>query len=250
MQSPIAIAEAHEADIAEAVAVLLRDPESGRRRLTEAFERVTDGFAKAESPMAGIANRLSLDLVTGIGEAQKVTVERVMRHAVMEGMNPNDTAKLIADLVPLTERQAQAVINYRQALKHGVVALPALRDRRTDAMVERGVPAERVEPLVSAYAERLRLYRARTIARTESLRAANLSQHETIRQAVKAGRMPALSKKWLVAFDERTCDICNTIASWSAGGIALDDEFPTPDGSVLVPPAHPNCRCTVQYSLV
>jgi hypothetical protein len=80
------------------------------------------------------------------------------------------------------------------------------------------------------------LGRARLIARTEALNAANAGAEIGQREARDAG--VSLKKTWLAAPD--ACDIC--LENAAAGAIDLDDEFPSGDQR---PTAHPNCRCAL-----
>lgn len=78
--------------------------------------------------------------------------------------------------------------------------------------------------------------RARMVARTESLRAANDGVKSSLKRAQAAG--VNLKKTWLAAAD--SCDDC--IDNEDDGPIDMDDTFTTGDDS---PPAHPNCRCSL-----
>lgn len=80
---------------------------------------------------------------------------------------------------------------------------------------------------------RLKEWRINTIARTEVMRAANYGRYSAWkRSGVVKG------KEWVTAWDDRTCDIC----------MGLDGERRRLDApfsiGVMMPPAHPNCRCT------
>lgn len=80
--------------------------------------------------------------------------------------------------------------------------------------------------------------RARTIARTETMRAANEGQKQMWYQAEKDGSLGKGGKMtWIVTPDDRLCDICEEMEGEEAD---IHDGFDI-DG----PPAHPNCRCTI-----
>jgi SPP1 gp7 family putative phage head morphogenesis protein len=100
-----------------------------------------------------------------------------------------------------------------------------------------GIPdlAKRVNELFESY-DRVR---AEMIARTETIRASNQSALEAYRQSGVVKQ-----KTWLVAEDERTCDIC--IGYGNQDPIGLDESYGTTDyETIYVPPAHPSCRCAV-----
>lgn len=89
--------------------------------------------------------------------------------------------------------------------------------------------------------------RADTIARTESMRAANEGQQQAWDQAVEAGLLTGNEQQvWIVTPDDRLCPICEPLdgeladldGTWNADGEDIDG-----------PPAHPNCRCTVGLQL-
>lgn len=216
-----------------------------------ASEALREGLDVRKAP-----SELALSLVSALIGDLTVQARQVLRQAVraavVEGLNPHDTARLIEHVIPLSRRGAAAVLSYRKALQTGSTrALSVqLRDKRSDAVVERGGLTEtKVDALTRRYSERMVRYRATVIARTESLRIANQSQWETMERAEREGRMPKLVKKWLVARDERLCQTCRAIGIMNADGVPLREDFRKPDGSVFLPPEHPQCRCTVQYSL-
>lgn len=87
--------------------------------------------------------------------------------------------------------------------------------------------------------------RADVIARTESMLAANEGQAEAWDQAVDAGILTGNEKKtWIVTPDDRLCPICEAIDGQT---VEMSDNFESPETGEQfdVPPAHPNCRCTV-----
>lgn len=130
-----------------------------------------------------------------------------------------------------------------------------LRDFRFDSTLRRsmqeGIPLskEQIDKMVEAYARKYLRHRGETIARTEALRAAHAGAHMQWEQAVQRGDVDpnTVKRKWLVARDERTCEVCSPIPRMNKDGRALDEAFQTPKGPVMLPPVHPDCRCTVTY---
>jgi hypothetical protein len=115
-------------------------------------------------------------------------------------------------------------------------------------------------------AAKLLRWRAETIARTETIRAANQGQQLVWDEAVDEGLLPTGTKKvWLATGDNRTCRICAVL---DGQVVAIGGEFsinvqatsftrqgdnftvagtkplphPTTDRT---PPAHPRCRCSI-----
>ena len=129
-----------------------------------------------------------------------------------------------------------------------------LRDFRFDRTLQNAMKTgkpltpEQIDTMVQRYAERWRKYRSQTIARTESIRALNAGAMETWRQAIKAGKFPEalVRRQWIVAKDERLCRICRPVPKLNPPrGVAFGQPFKTPKGPKMMPPLHPNCRCTV-----
>lgn len=134
-----------------------------------------------------------------------------------------------------------------------------LRDQRYDGMLKRAmenrkpIPPEKIDTMVDRYQERMIQNRARTIARSESLRATNVGVHEAWRQAIAERKVDGglVRKRWVLSRDERTCVICTGIyKAQPKRGIPLEDSFANPNGLPLKAPiAHPNCRCTTTVRL-
>ena len=100
------------------------------------------------------------------------------------------------------------------------------------------------------------LNRAELIARSESIYAANAgAELGYIQSGVVEG------KQWLIAWDERTCDICLDMEGmtapvgtpiWEKEGLNIGDvqeryhlTFDYTEGEMPFPPIHPRCRCTI-----
>ena len=162
------------------------------------------------------------ELIKQITDEQRKIVRDIIRTAFEEGGHPRKVAKQIKEVIGLTERQANAVNRLRQS------------------MLEQGISISKVEEAVSKYADRLRRYRAETIARTETLTATNKGQRLAWEQAVDQGYLdPAkYEREWVVTPDDLLCDQCAEMQGMRApiGGVY-------PNG-VEGPPLHPNCRCT------
>ncbi len=216
-------------------------------------------FDRLMPEFAGSMQAYRDSLVTGLSDDVRRTVERVVIQGTQDGQNPIEVARQVKALVPLTERQAIAVMNYRRALETGASeALDrVLRDRRSDGRVRRAIETgtkidpDQIDRLVAAYEKRQLQYRARMISRTEALRAANWGTRASYLQMVQRGDFPleAVNRKWLVARDERTCPICLSIPRLNAKGVGLLEPFQSIEGPVELPPQHPHCRCTVLYKI-
>lgn len=170
-------------------------------------------------------------------------VNRLIVSGFEEGVAPPTTARAIRDRVGLTAHQQEIVSNYERTVR------AAARDEATWAQVDRytlnpirgpgGLTEARVASAVAQYGQRLLNLRADTIARTETISAANAGQRELWYQLQDRGALPPqVQREWLTAVDDRTCETCGPLNGERTG---LNDSYPsgfTP-GDV-----HANCRCT------
>lgn len=216
----------------------------------------------------------TLPLIRQIAEDTRAGIHAALTAGFQAGVNPLDTAravrghltapaaaehaKLVKSLAGLTEHQTRAVLNFRRMLTEldATALTRALRDKRHDKTLLRAIKdakplsPERIEAMVARYAQRFLKYRAEVIARTESLRAANMGVVGTWAQAAASGAVAAalVRKEWIVGPPERLCAVCRVVPERNRGegwGIGLEQAFDTPNGPVQVPPLHPQCRCIV-----
>lgn len=96
----------------------------------------------------------------------------------------------------------------------------------------------------AALATRLREIRSVAIARTETASAINYALRESWRQAEKQGAIPKGTKKrWVQFIDERSSDICDAL---NGDVVGLNEDFNGGGFTGQGPPAHPNCRSTLE----
>lgn len=193
-------------------------------------------------------------LIREISDETRRGVQVILRDAFQQGRDITQQAREIRQLVGLTERQAQAVVNFRRMLETGTEAslrealTRARRDQRFDSTIQRAIdgaarlPQERIDRMVDRYSERLLRYRSETIARTETARAASAGQQELWRQAESQGLLnrARTQMRWTTARDERTCRYC---APMDGKQVPFGQSFSTLLGTSSGPPLHPSCRC-------
>lgn len=210
------------------------------------------GFRAFDPNVAQYLDRYGLDLVSTVNRETREGLRTVLTDGLRRGKGPSSIARDMRQLIGLTPRQAQAVLNYRDELTTGRVreALGRqLRDRRFDPTIRRAeLPPERVDRAVQRYKDRYLLHRSENIARTESMRALAQGRRLAFDQARGAGVIPGtlvMRRKWYVAPDEGVCPVCRGIAELNRNGVGMDEPFRLPEGgTVLDPPAHMLCRCT------
>jgi hypothetical protein len=230
------------------------------RAMTATGAPTTAGFNltfDATSPLVEIwVTEQAARLVTGVTETTRAAINQIIRRGVTEGIPPLSQARLIRDLIGLTPRDAAAV------------------DRFTRSMIDAGTRLDLVESRAARYARRLLNLRARNIARTETMTAANQGIQAGWRMAQDAGLLARdVRKVWIVTPDDRLCPICAPLdgVTVEAGSrftsdvqatsftvtartgedritVAATKPLPSPV-STMVPPAHPSCRCTVGLAI-
>lgn len=232
----------------------------------------------------------SLGLIREINTTTKEGVRQYLVSGMQSGKGPRQVASEVKGIIGLTNRQAQAVKNFRKELetmhqkrnangwglgkevarRNGTqinvlnedgtnqdgINERRLRDFRYDGQLKAAVtsgkplsPAQ-IDRMVKAYERKYLAYRARTIARTEAIRTTNIGVQDAWQQAIDTGTVAEaqVRKQWLVARDERLCESCGPIPRLNPKiGVKHSASFKTPEGPQMLPPMHPNCRCTVFY---
>ena len=192
---------------------------------------------------------------------QRRATRAALTEGIRRGQNPRAQAKTFVDSIGLTEKQVEAVNNYRRLLEAGSreALTRRLRDRRSDRLVRRAI--DRGEPLSQAqinsmtgrYQKRFIIFRAETIDRTESLRAVNQANDEGYRQAIEEGHVEPqqLKREWHAAGDERVRSSHDVMSGQIVDGIEIP--FISGRGFELLFPGDPTapgsetvqCRCAV-----
>lgn len=210
-------AAATMARVFEESAQLAEQAIAERFRLRGTFDMVNPRAVDA-------AARQGAQLVREVTDDTREAIRKVIARSITDGIPPRDAAKLIRPLVGLTERQAMAVVNYRDSLLKG------------------GAQAKTVQASADRYAAKLQRQRAVVIARTETIRASAAGQQAAWEGAQADGLLPPNTlKEWQAAADERLCPICSALDGQK---VPLNDAFQVSTGAQLdAPPAHPQCRC-------
>lgn len=170
------------------------------------------------------AARHEAQLVREVTAETRRAITNIVIRAHRQGLHPYTVAPQIREMVGLTSRQANAVLTY------------------ADSMTRNGVkPAAAAERAVR-YSGKLRTRRAKTIGRTETVRAMTMGRLASYEHAAANGLFDrALAEiEWASVQDDPT-EICATL---DGDRVPLGGTF---DG--LLPPAHPNCRCSVHLVL-
>lgn len=186
---------------------------------------VTIAFDQFNQGAVAVMQATTLRLIREFTDSQREVVREVVTQGIIAGIGPREQARNFRDVVGLTQRQAQAVLNYRAKLetvgnrdvKASIQRLALglkLRDGRGDAQIKRAIrentplAPDRIDWLVQRYHERSVKARAETIARTEALAAVHQADKNAFDQAVAAGRIRPedIEEEWVSARDTRVRD--------------------------------------------
>lgn len=220
---------------------------------------ITFGFGGPAAATNEQAAANAAAFVREIGNDTRTTLSQLLQEGIAAGGPPAETARTLKESIGLTLAQARAVQNYRKLLETGSAeALTrALRDPRFDVKPEELVKLrpEQIDARVTAYQRRYIAYRATTIARYETLAAANGGAVNAISSSIAAGVLPETTRiGWLIAHDERTCPRCRSIVLIQPRGVIMGQPFHwqhnNRSGIVMFAPLHPDCRCTNTFRVM
>ena len=188
------------------------------------------------------AEQHAATMVVEVTEAAREAVRNIITAAYTNGVEPRTAARQIMDVIGLTARDADAVMNLRAALESAGPGTVVKAGKVRIRIPADGIDAELIDLRVSQYGARLLRARATNIARTETLAAANAGQTELWRASETAGYLkPGATRVWLTTPDDRICPDCVGMDGQIRG---LNEPFHTPGGQeVDSPPLHPSCRC-------
>jgi hypothetical protein len=193
------------------------------------------------------------NLVVGVSEETRAAIRLILVRLYQDPtMGPDRAAREIRAIIGLTRRQAIAVDNLRRMLEQRRELATIARDAASSLSPQRRAfwaeqqvkTAAVIDANVGRYADRLLRQRSETIARTESMTASNRGQQLLWEQARTVGLVDnSVQREWITTPDIRLCEICQPMQGVR---VNLDQSFTLEDGQTLMtPPAHPQCRCTV-----
>ena len=181
------------------------------------------------------------ELITVIGQEQRQAINAMIGNAYTGDWTVDELSRVIRPTIGLNKPQALANQRYYEHVKTSLL--------KDNPHMRESTAIKRAREASVKYAERQHRYRAFMIARTEMAFAYNRGTDEGVKQAISKGYMGACVRVWSTAADERMCSICGDLEGVRIG---MDDEFDfsrvnsrLPSGPT--PPAHPQCRCAVEY---
>lgn len=171
------------------------------------------------------ARDYAAQLVQGLTNETRRAMSNLVAQMIRDGIPPQQGARMLRSMLGLTTPYSRAVYNFRQDLS------------------AKGFAPDYIQSKADEYAQRLLNARARTVARTETMRAVQEGQRQSWTQAAEQGilRSDRTRKQWVTAADERVCPVC---APMDGVTTPLDEPWQTSEGPVSIPSeTHPNCRC-------
>lgn len=211
-------------------------------------------FNARRDRIAFAARQHAAALVKDVARETRTVIAEIVALGAEGGLTTVQQARAIREVVGLPKVWSRAPRALADEIREGRAG--AATNRRLSGADKQEIRSRIAngtvdEPFVArmqaTYAQRLVNMRAKTIARTESSRAAHAGLAESWQQAVDAGVLPRTIRRfWIVTPDDRLCKICRRIPGMNPSGRGLAEPFMTPEGPVMQPPApHPRCRCSV-----
>jgi hypothetical protein len=147
-------------------------------------------------------------------------IRAIIQKSFEAGIPPASAARMIRKEIGLLPRHVDAVLKYRNRL---------LKEYEL----------EEAERRAQKYAQKLLNWRAKNIARTETIRALNVGQQQLWQQAIDKGLMREneWEREW---FASDACAICTDL-----DGTRAPLNAPFEGGYFMPPDPHPSCRCAV-----
>ena len=214
-------------------------------------------FNRLSTFVVDAARVLSTRVVDGLKAEVRETVMQAATDGFRAGVGPRTVARRVRSVIGLAPNQEAAVANFRRMISAGdAEALTrALRDRRFDgtlrkAFAGRGLTAEQVEQMASAYRRRMIAFNAETHARTLALDAQKLAQHLAWRDAIERGVVSRndLVREW-IAVGGPQGDGRNRPEHLDMHGERAGFEEPFSNGELIPGDSTYNCRCVARTIL-
>ena len=206
-------------------------------------------------------------LVAEITTTTRDAIVNNLQAGIIAGNNPRKIARDLKEIIGLSSIQDQAVRNFRTGLIQGDISSvkKLIREGKVDSSLldllleSKKIPKKKVDAMVKDFRNRMISSRARTIARTEAMRAVSMGEYCGLIQAKAEGSLTVdVLRFWVSAKDERTRYSHREIPKINSQGVPIEGSFKTPRGYLLRFPRDPaapasevvNCRCRIIYKII
>lgn len=175
--------------------------------------------------------------VARINASTRAGVRAAVSEVLADRLSPTEAAARIGDLTGLTRAQARALRRYEERLERTRIPTEEADTPKVRASIEQDV---------ERYRGRLLRRRGATIIETEGQAAVQAGERLWWEQAGEEGlvQLSETRKRWVTVEDERVCPICEPLHD-----VVIDfaELFRSGDFVGEGPPAHPRCRCFLEY---
>lgn len=182
--------------------------------------------------------RQAASAALGLTQGTQAGIRQVIVAGLGDGIAPVEVARRVGDLAGLLPRQVTAVENFRAGMVKRLVPVP----EALTPQVQRVIDQE-----VAKFRDRQLLMRGRMIAETETQFAITAGEQAFWNQAVSEGAVDAelVFKTWRTVLDSKVCHICEPLHGQV---VPFGETFFTLVGARIGPPAHPRCRCYIEWA--
>lgn len=212
------------------------------RRRAVRHAKVALKFDKTNPLALAWAKAHAGERVTGVSQATREAINRVVTRGFEEGRTPDQIARDLRNVIGLSEREADAVFNLRSALEDAD-AQDVYAGGRRISVPEGGLSDSDIEAETSRYSEDLVDYRADMIAHDETMDASNEGQRQLWEQGIESGYFTDQDRRVWITSPVGACPVCEEMDGQLA---EIDGTWELPDngGEVENPSdAHNWCRC-------
>ncbi len=191
--------------------------------------------------------------IVDIGRRNQRQIRRSIDRTLREDLSANEAIRRISRNVGLTAQQENALSRLeerliRQRLPSPEADVTTLFEDPGDRqrMIARQLTRETIQQDVETARRRMVRERSRTILETEMQTAIQEGERQFYEEAAAEGQINRefLEKRWFTVLDDRVCAICEPLHGVVLG---FDESFSSLGFSGLNPPAHPRCRCFIEY---
>jgi hypothetical protein len=191
--------------------------------------RARIAFGEADPALGWVARTLTADLVTAVGDEKRQAIRETLARVLTDPTRGRLTPADLEPLIGLTSRDARVVDRLRAEA----------RAWDLEAGLSEAAAEARADRVAAQAARRYLRARAALIARTETIRAQELTRHLTWDRLQREGTLPLdLVVEWSTAEDAKVCELCDPL---DGDQVPLGGKF---EGGFSHPPRHPACRCT------
>lgn len=256
---PIALRERLATNMQATFLRIIRTTGSSAAQILSDQAGIRTSFNATHPGVVKAAREQAAQLVVGVPDLVKDIIAETIAAGARRGLTADQMARSIRNFIGLPPNWAQAADNFSVELQSGDISAAlsrklsaALKQQIRSRVIAGTLDDTFIQSAAQQYAATLTNLRAKTIARTETIRASHIGLQEDWKQTRDAGNLPQTVRQvWIVTEDDKLCPICGAIPGMNPNGQQLGDPFFTPEGLVYAPPApHPNCRCSLGLSFV